>query len=118
MTDLLLDIGKSFLNFISVTSDKVKKEGDGQVLVSSTIEVGSRKGDLIVSSPAVSGKHMCFITGLMSGWCISDLGSKNGTFLIRKGGVVEQISGEFEIEKGDKIGLGSPKEVVFRVRKC
>lgn len=72
---------------------------------------------MIIGDPSISGKHMRFVKSLMGNWSIEDLGSKNGTFLIREGGVVKQISGEFEIEKGDKICLASPKQVVFLVRK-
>jgi hypothetical protein len=61
----------------------------------------------IAADPAVSRLHAVF-ERYPAGWCISDLGSKNGTFVDG-----ERILGSRTLRPGDEIRVGSTR-LVFR----
>lgn len=118
MGKLKLKVARAYRNIISADSDEIEVKKDGNIfIVKDTVKVGrSDKLDIrfIHGMRRISRKHMAFVEHL-GNWFVKDLGSKNGTYLVRDEGIVKQIEGRFEIEKGDKICLASQDTVTFVV---
>ena len=67
------------------------------------------RNDIVIADPAVSSSH-ALIRAEESGYTISDLGSRNGTFVNG-----ERISEPRQLNHGDVIGIGLSK-LTFRLR--
>jgi ABC transport system ATP-binding/permease protein len=70
------------------------------------LEIGRKRGDLILHDPLVSAAH-CRITQAERAWRLVDLGSTNGTI------VDGQLVREVALKPGSEITVGSSKMILF-----
>jgi hypothetical protein len=88
--------------------------------VRDTFVIGKKDADIIVTDSIVSRRHARLLVQ-NSQVLIEDLGSTNGTFIRRSGGLVIEVNGSPEVlEDGDEVLLGPPDEpsaVVLRYKR-
>ncbi len=88
--------------------------------VRDTFVIGKKDADIIVTDSTVSRRHARLLVQ-NSQVLIEDLGSTNGTFIRRSGGLVIEVNGSPEaLEDGDEVLLGPPDEpsvVVLRYKR-
>ncbi|GIV90517.1 MAG: hypothetical protein KatS3mg055_3035 [Chloroflexus sp.] len=88
--------------------------------VRDTFVIGKKDADITITDSLVSRRHARLLVQ-NSQVSIEDLGSTNGTFIRRSGGLVIEVNGSPEaLEDGDEVLLGPPDEpsvVVLRYKR-
>ncbi|WP_287909587.1 FHA domain-containing protein [Chloroflexus sp.] len=88
--------------------------------VRDTFVIGKKDADITLTDSLVSRRHARLLVQ-NSQVSIEDLGSTNGTFIRRSGGLVIEVNGSPEVlEDGDEVLLGPPDEpsaVVLRYKR-